>query len=105
MSRKKIMFLNIICPIVVGALIYCMLSPDVIFIRKTADFIDWIYMPVFQTDCTFLKLVRNYLPDMMWGYSLVFSLFCIIGNNVADVRKVFWLGPVYVASLLVCVFL
>ncbi len=99
MSRKKIMFLNIICPILVGALIYCMLSPDVIFIRKIADFIDWIYMPVFQTDCTFLKLVRNYLPDMMWGYSLVFSLFCIIGNNVADVRKVFWLAVPFTATM------
>lgn len=90
-NRKKIMLLHIICPIAAGALIYCMVSPDVIFIKKTADFIGWTCMPVLWTECTFLRHVRNYLPDMLWGYSLVISLFCIIGNNAADVRKVFGL--------------
>lgn len=84
------MALHIICPIVVGTLIYSMASPDVIFIKKAADFIGGtVRMPVLPTDSVFLQLVRNYLPDMMWGYSLVFALFCIIGNNAASVWKVF----------------
>lgn len=98
MSRKKTMILHIICPIAVGALIYCIASPDVIFIKRTSDFIGMTdCMSIFQTDCVFVKIVRNYLPDMMWGYSLFFTLFCIIGNNAADVWKV--LGITFPFSL------
>lgn len=89
-NRKTIMVIHIICPIVVGTFIYSMASPDVIFIKKAADFIGaTIRVPVFPIDSVFLQFVRNYLPDMMWGYSLFFALFYIIGNNMADVWKVF----------------
>ena len=56
-------------------------------------------MPVLPTDSVFLGLVRNYLPDMMWGYSLVFALFCIIGNNAAGVWKVFGIAFPFSAAL------
>lgn len=100
MNRKMIMAIHIICPIVVGILVYSITSPDVIFIKKTADFIGkTIRIPVFSADSVFLQLVRNYLPDMMWGYSLVFALFCIIGNNAADVWKVFWIAFPFSAAM------
>lgn len=93
MNRRMIMVLHILCPIGVGVLIYYLVSPDVIFIKKTKDFIGWtdsMYMLSAESD--FLRLARNYLPDMMWGYSLVFALFCIIGNNAADIWKAFWMA-------------
>lgn len=31
-------------------------------------------------------------PNMMWGYSLVFALFRIIGNTAASIWKVFWVA-------------
>lgn len=100
MNRKTIMAIHIICPIAVGTLIYSMASPDVIFIKKTADFIgETIRMPVFPADSIFLRLARNYLPDMMWGYSLVFALFCIIGNNAAGVWKVLWIAFPFSAAM------
>lgn len=90
MSRKTILFLHVICPLAAGALIYCLAAPDVIFIKKTEDFMGWAFpMQKLPTGGTFLRLIRNYLPDMMWGYSLVFALFYIIGNNAASIRKVF----------------
>ena len=93
MNRKMIMFLHIIGPMVAGALIYYLVSPDVIFIKKAEGFIDGVVgVHMFPTDSALLRLVRNYLPDMMWGYSLVFALFCIIGNNAASIWKVFWLA-------------
>lgn len=93
MSRKAIMLLHIICPIAAGALIYCMAAPDVIFIKKAADFMGWtVHTQMFPADSVFLRLVRNYLPDMMWGYSLVFTLFYIVGNNAASIWKVFWMA-------------
>ncbi|MCM1089234.1 MAG: hypothetical protein NC413_00155 [Muribaculum sp.] len=93
MSRKKIMVLHILCPLAVGALVYCLASPDVFFIQKAGAFIGAAGSGhVFPTDSVLLRLVRNYLPDMMWGYSLVFALFYIIGNIAADIRKVFWVA-------------
>lgn len=100
MNRKTLMTLHIICPIAVGSLIYSMASPDVIFIKKTADFIGkTICISVFPADSVFLRLVRNYLPDMMWGYSLVFALFCIIGNNAAGVWKAFGIAFPFSAAM------
>ena len=100
MNKKRIMILHIICPIVIGALVYCMVSPNVIFIKRMEDLIGGsVYMPVFRTDCAFLRLLRNYLPDMMWGYSLVFALFCIIGNHGAGVRKVFLIAFLFSAAM------
>lgn len=90
MSRKIIMILHILCPIAVGGLIYYLVAPDIFFIKKARTLIDvTCNMYMFPTDNALLRLVRNYLPDMMWGYSLVFMLFCIIGNNAADIWKVF----------------
>ncbi len=58
---------------------------------------EWkVHVQIFSTGSGFLRLVRNYLPDMMWGYSLVFALFFIIGNNVASISKVF--GMVFLFS-------
>lgn len=100
MHRKAVMTLHIIGPIVTSALIYMMASPDVIFIKKASDLIgETICIPVFPTDNVFLRLVRNYLPDMMWGYSLLFALFRIIGNHAADVRKVFWIVFLFSAAM------
>lgn len=93
MRRKTTMVLHIMCPLTAGALIYCLAAPDIIFIKKTADFMGWsVHMQMLPTDSSLFTLIRNYLPDMMWGYSLVFALFCIIGNNAASVWKVFWMA-------------
>lgn len=92
-NRKMIVVFHILCPIVIGALVYYLASPDVLFIKKTAAFTgvtDSIY--VLQLNSAFLRLARNYLPDMMWGYSLVFALFCIVGDHAADIWKVFWIA-------------
>ncbi len=100
MNRKMIMAVHMTGPIAVGALIYGMASPDVIFIKKASDFIGkTIQIPVFSADDVFLRLVRNYVPDMMWGYSLVFALFFIIGNHAADVWMVFWIAFPFSAAM------
>lgn len=92
MNRKMIMVLHILCPIAIGALVYYLTSPDVLFIQKAKTFID-------VTDSVFLRLVRNYLPDMMWGYSLVFALFYIIGNTTADIWKVLGIAFPFSAAM------
>ena len=93
MRRKSTMVLHIMCPLAAGALIYCLAAPDIIFIKKTADFMGWsVRMQILPTDSALFTLIRNYLPDMMWGYSLVFALFYITGNSAASIWKVFWIA-------------
>lgn len=100
MSRKASMFLHIMCPLAAGALIYCLAAPDVIFIKKTTDFMGWsIRTRMFSTDSALFILIRNYLPDMMWGYSLVFALFYITGNSAANIWKVFWIAFPFSAAM------
>lgn len=94
------MVLHILCPIVLGAIIYCLMSPDVIFVKKINNFISITEsIPVFPADSAFLRFIRNYLPDMAWGYSLVFVLFSIIGNDTADIGKVFWTAFLFSATM------
>lgn len=93
MGRKTILALNIICPVMTGALIYYLMSPDVIFVRTTDAIIGGVINihrnPI---DNLFLKLLRNYFLDMLWGYALVFALFYIIGNNAVKTEKIFWIA-------------
>lgn len=93
MNKKKdnvFCIFNILLPIFIGAVIYYHLSPEVIFIKKM-DFIlgSDIHIHNLVTDNLLVKIVRNYLLDMMWGYALVFALFYILGNNTAKIWKIF----------------
>lgn len=89
MNRKIILALNVICPIVIGAFIYYLISPDVIFVKKIDTIVGGIInIHIIPINNIFLKLVRNYFLDMMWGYALVFALFCIIGNNTVKTEKI-----------------
>ena len=60
---KKIFYgANIIFPILIGVLIYYISSLGFV-------------------DSNAFVLVRGYVPDMLWAYSLVFALFCFVGNS------------------------
>lgn len=87
---KLYMIINIIIPIVTGAIIYYLMSPDVKFVRWVDD-VAGIGFHISDTamDNVMLRLLRNYFPDMLWGYSLVFALFLAMGNNLENLRKIF----------------
>jgi hypothetical protein len=40
-------------------------------------------------------LLRNYLPDMLWAYALVFALCFLIGQKEAEVFKIFITAAVF----------
>lgn len=93
MNKKYILALHVICPIITGALIYYLISPDVIFVIKIDAVLGGV-INVHRTpvDNVFFRLIRNYFLDMMWGYALVFALFYIIGNNAVKIEKIFWMA-------------
>ena len=93
------MILNIICPVIIGAFIYYLISPDVFFVKK----IDAVIGDVINIHITpagnFFKLVRNYFLDMLWGYALVFALFYIIGNNAVKIGKILGIAFIFSAAM------
>ncbi len=46
------------------------------------------YIPGFKFESVLYRLMRNYLPDMLWSYSLAFALFfifCDAGKNKTSI--------------------
>lgn len=73
---------NIIIPILIGAVIYFLTSPDVFFVKAASAFFklsDRFIVTNFGN--LLIRFVRNYIPDMAWGYALVFSLYAIAGDQ------------------------
>lgn len=94
MNNKKIFLaVNIIVPLIIGAILYYIAAPDVIFVKMT-DLItggrNHVSIPGF---------VRNHLLDMFWGYSLVFALFGILGNNTVSIWRIFLMAYIFSAAM------
>lgn len=82
------MALNIVIPILTGAIIYYLIAPDVIFVKQIDSALgiqDHSALILGHSLC--VELMRNYLLDMIWGYALVYALFCVMGCNVSQLRK------------------
>ncbi len=88
-DKKKIIVLNIIIPIVAGAIIYYLFSPQVIFVKKIDGIlgVDFHFTSIIK-DCILFQFVRFYFLDMLWAYALVFALFFILDNNTAELKKI-----------------
>ena len=93
-KKDKIVWLNIVIPILVGAVTYYCISPEVLFvtwIKQVID-VDDVFRTTLIYDVCVARFIRNHLLDMLWGYALVFSLFKISGNDTASIRRSFWLA-------------
>lgn len=112
MAKKhgKMMVLNVFFPIILGAIMYYFVSPEVIFVKWIDDFFGTGFHV--SEECAdngglgffrnyFLRnyFLRNYFLDMLWGYGLVFALFLIRGNNTADLWKSFLIAFLFSAAM------
>lgn len=99
-NAKVFIILNFTVPILCGAVIYYLLSPDVVFVKL----IDGIvgrgvhFTSVLRDNCV-VQFVRFYFLDMLWGYALIFALYFIIGNNMARLKKSFIVTFVFSTSM------
>lgn len=94
MNKKVLLVANIIVPILLGALLYFIVAPDVIFVNVLGSFMGSETAVVSQPETFLDYFVRYYMMDMLWGYSLVFALFLCLGNNAA-IKKVFIIAFVF----------
>lgn len=81
MKERSVVFyiIHVFVPLTLGCLIYYVFCPDVYFV----DVIDRIIGSGFHikiaTDYLFVKLIRFYIFDVLWAYSLTFAVFGIAG--------------------------
>ncbi len=95
---KLFLTANILVPLVIGALIYYFVSPDVIFVKKLDSWLGrGLRVAISSCDFWFVKFLRNYFLDMLWGYALTFGLFFVIGNNTAELTKILVIALVFSA--------
>lgn len=99
-QKRKILILHVIIPLLVGAFIYYLLSPDVIFVKLIHCIIsDGFHDFKLLIQNPIIRLVRFYVLDMLWGYTLVFSLYFILGNSTADLKKIFLIAFAFSAAM------
>ncbi|SEM38823.1 hypothetical protein SAMN04487770_13633 [Butyrivibrio sp. ob235] len=96
MKRRIFFVANIIVPLLLGAVIYCLTSPDVIFMEAVRSL--W-GMPVLSEQGTvhrgIWKFIRYYLLDVLWAYALFFALYFSIGNNAAKLKMAFMIAVLF----------
>lgn len=101
-KNRKYFFLviNILAPILIGAAIYYVISPNVIFVQQLDSLLNRrIHINTTNFNLSIMRFVRNYLLDMLWGYALVFALFLFTGNNTAEIRKIFIIAVIFSAVM------
>lgn len=102
MKRHNRLFvvMNIAIPLFVGAFIYYFLSTDVIFVRIIDKVINGgVHFNSLVENSYVVKFIRFYLLDMLWGYALVFTLYFILSNNTANLKKIFFIAFVFSTSM------
>jgi hypothetical protein len=89
-DNRIIVILNITIPLVIGALIYYLLSPEVIFVKLIDGVIKGgTHFTVAVENNVLISFIRFYFLDMLWGYALVFALYFILDDNSAKLKKIF----------------
>ena len=78
----RIVLLSIVLSLAAGAVLYYMLCPDVIFVKYIDSLLSIERQPQPALAAgTAVRLVRNYLLDFLWAYSLALSVTLILSGT------------------------
>lgn len=95
---KKI--IAIIIPIIVGALLYYLFCPEVFFVQQIDEMFGISFHPANKyLKITIVKIARNYIFDVIWGYALFVTLYFLADNNAVDIKKFIITGILLVVIL------
>lgn len=73
---------NIVLPIILGAIFYYVFCPETLFVRVLDDYLPFSYHARLNMDITAVRILRFYLMDFLWAYSLAFLVStCLKENN------------------------
>lgn len=91
-KTKRIIFLvaNLVLPLVVGSIIYYIVSPNTLFVVRVDQILfDGRHLITFDLSNSVFRFCRNYLLDMLWSYALVYALYLAHNNNTVRLLRVF----------------
>ena len=99
-NEKTFFAANVIIPLVIGAAVYYIMSPDVIFVRGVDGLLGLgVHVGVHDNNFMLIKFIRNYFLDMLWAYALVFALQYIIGNKTAKSHTTLFVAFIFTAVI------
>lgn len=78
--------LHIALPLVLGAVLYCLISPEVMFVKM---FLPHLKLPIplkLNQSHMLYQFVRNYFLDMLWAYALMSALIFLIGKSSSAIK-------------------
>ena len=91
--NKCFIIINILLPILLGAGIYYLASPEVIFVKILDKFLGIsFHFSGLNINNFLFKFIRNYFLDMLWGYSFAFAVYLVMDNNTAKLKKTFYIA-------------
>lgn len=88
--KKSFYILNFALPVFCGGILYYLFCPDTLFVMKLDSFLGVaVHFPLKTEENIILSLLRCYLFDVLWAYSLVFILYFSQDNDTHKVIRSF----------------
>lgn len=79
--KKEFILLNVIAPVLIGAIIYYLFFPEAVFVRLIDNLLGSSYHIPVNVDNILIKLIRFYLLDFLWAYALMSAVILIFKND------------------------
>lgn len=86
-TKIKPFIFHVAIPIFLGFAYYYLFCPDVIIIKKIDCMLKFGFHIEIKNDNLIFNIIRCYLLDALWSYSLTHCLFIIIGNTSNAIKK------------------
>ena len=97
--ENEFIMLNVIVPLIMGMLMYLAVSQEVVFIKLINELLGYSSNGGMIRKSVVVTESRYYLPDMLWGYSLIFALFFVCGKRQSTLPSIFILAGVFAAIM------
>lgn len=79
--KKEFILLNVIAPVLIGAILYYLFFPEAVFVRLIDNLLGSPYHIPVNVDNILIKLIRFYLLDFLWAYALMSAVILIFKND------------------------
>ena len=79
--KKEFILLNVIAPVLIGAILYYLFFPEAVFVRLIDNLLGSSYHIPVNVDNILIKLIRFYLLDFLWAYALMSAVILIFKND------------------------
>ena len=79
--KKEFILLNVIAPVLFGAILYYLFFPEAVFVRLIDNLLGSSYHIPVNVDNILIKLIRFYFLDFLWAYALMSAVILIFKND------------------------